>query len=206
MNNWNGLDFFIFLILALNAIQGMSRGTAKEILSMMCLSIALIFSIKFTLPLTNFINSSPLAHGVLSTPMIQRFMHAIGAGSLTLQLLHQIMYSISLLVCFVGIFCVLEATLTSSNVSQSMPLHEVLINRKVSSAIGLTRGYIINLIFLSIFTLHISGADNKFVRDSFFAKLFHTQTVKLDRIIRNQKPEDYKEIYKNQPKLSYMPG
>jgi hypothetical protein len=192
--------------LALNAIQGMSRGTAKEILSMMCLSIALIFSIKFTLPLTNFINSSPLAHGVLSTPMIQRFMHAIGAGSLTLQLLHQIMYSISLLVCFVGIFCVLEATLTSSNVSQSMPLHEVLINRKVSSAIGLTRGYIINLIFLSIFTLHISGADNKFVRDSFFAKLFHTQTVKLDRIIRNQKPEDYKEIYKNQPKLSYMPG
>ncbi|HEX2549182.1 MAG TPA: CvpA family protein, partial [Gammaproteobacteria bacterium] len=205
-NNWNGLDFFIFLILALNAIQGMSRGTAKEILSMMCLSIALIFSIKFTLPLTNFINSSPLAHGVLSTPMIQRFMHAIGAGSLTLQLLHQIMYSISLLVCFVGIFCVLEATLTSSNVSQSMPLHEVLINRKVSSAIGLTRGYIINLIFLSIFTLHISGADNKFVRDSFFAKLFHTQTVKLDRIIRNQKPEDYKEIYKNQPKLSYMPG
>jgi hypothetical protein len=87
-----------------------------------------------------------------------------------------------------------------------MPLHEVLINRKVSSAIGLTRGYIINLIFLSIFTLHISGADNKFVRDSFFAKLFHTQTVKLDRIIRNQKPEDYKEIYKNQPKLSYMPG
>lgn len=206
MNNWNGLDFFIFLILALNTVQGMSRGTAKEIVSMMCLSIALIFAIKFTIPLANFFNSSPLIHDVIKTPMIQRFMHAIGAGSLTLTLLYETMYSISLLICFVGIFTILEAALTSTSIVQTMPLHQILINRKVSSAIGLTRGYVIGLIFLSILTLHIADTQQKFIRESFFVRLFHNQTARLDRIIRNQKPEDYKDIYKHQPKMDYMPG
>ncbi len=204
MNNWNGLDFFIFLILALNTIQGMSRGTAKEIISMMCLSIALIFAIKFTIPLTNFFNSSPLVHTVIKTPMVQRFMQAIGAGTLTLELLYETMYSISLLICFVGIFTILEAALTTTSIVQTLPLHQILINRKVSSAIGLTRGYIIGLIFLSILTLHIADTQQKFIRESFFVKLFHNQTARLDRIIRNQKPEDYKNLYKDQPDLAYF--
>jgi hypothetical protein len=185
-------------------IQGMSRGTAKEIISLMCLSIALIFSIKFTIPLAHFLNTSPLLQTVLTTPMVQRFMHMIGAGALTLSLLEQMMYSISLLVCFVGIFTILEAALTTTSIVQTMPLHQILINRKVSSVIGLTRGYVIGLIFLSIITLHLVNDNTQFVRESFFVKLFYSQTRRLDHIIRHQKPDDFKEIYKNQPGMPFM--
>src|SRR5205085_4360245 len=111
MNNWNGFDFLIFLILVLNTILGMARGATKEIISMMCLSMALIITIKFTVPLAGFFNSSPLISGVVSNNVVQNFMLAIGAGPLTEDLLDQIFYGLSLLVCFVGTFSICEGAL-----------------------------------------------------------------------------------------------
>jgi len=203
MNNWTSFDFLIFLILVMNVIQGMSRGTAKELISLMCLSVALIFTIKFTIPLANFFNKSPLIATVIDNPMIKRFLHEIGAGPLTQELLKQVTYSINLLICFTGIFCILEAALSSPSIIQTLPLHQILINRKISSAIGLTRGYIISLVFLSIVTLHIYDQrnDKPFLRNSFFIKLFQSQTKRLDDLIRKQQPEGYRDLYTRQPDM-----
>lgn len=205
MNHWTVLDFFVFLILAMNVIQGMSRGTAKELISFMCLSVALIFTIKFTIPLANFFNQSPLIATVIDNPMIRRFLHEIGAGPLTRELLKQITYSLNLLICFAGIFTILEAALSTPSIIQTLPLHHMLINRKISSAIGFTRGYIISLVFLSIITLHIYDQrnDKPFLHDSFFIKLFQSQTKRLDDLIRKQQPENYRDVYARQPDMDF---
>ncbi len=202
MNNWNGLDFFVFLILVLNTILGLARGATREIISMMCLSAALIFSIVFTVPLTNFFNSSPLANAVVTSIFVQNFMAAIGAGPLTTYLLNQIMYSISLLICFVGVFCLCEAGLSVTGFVEFFSFPYAALNRKVGGALGFTRGYIICLIFLSILILHIYRASNiggNFIGGSFFVNLFQSQIIKIDELISSQRPENYQQLYQNQP-------
>src|SRR3990167_4857055 len=95
---WNGLDFFIFLIFVINVIFGLSRGAIKEILLIMSVSIALIFTIKFTIPLTTFLNSSPLISKVVLESVAQNFMSAIGQPPLTIAMLNQFSYCIALLI------------------------------------------------------------------------------------------------------------
>jgi|GEM_PF-1546419 len=202
MANWNGLDFFIFLILVLNTILGMARGATKEIISMMCLSIALIFSIRFTVPLANFFNSSPQITDVIDSPFVQNFMTAIGSGPLTTGLLNQVMYSISLLICFVGVFSLCEAALTVTGFTEFFSFPYAALNRKVGGTLGFTRGYIISLIFISIM-LHIYKAGDipgqDFISGSFFARLFKPQAQRLDNLISSQQPEKYYQLYQDQP-------
>lgn len=204
MNNWNGLDFFIFLILALNTVRGISRGAGKELIAFMCLSAALIFSIKFTVPLSNFLSTSPLAVSVVQNKLVTNFFHSIGAGPLTIELLNQIMYSISLLICFVGVFAATEAAIVYSGYTERLSFVQAVAYRKIGGAIGFTRGYIISLVFLSILTLHIyknnqSAFGSGFFSGSFFVNLFESQTEKLDEMISSQQPENYQELYQNQP-------
>lgn len=198
MSNWNGFDFFIFLILVINTILGMSRGATKEIISMMCLSAALIFTIEFTVPLAQFLNSSSIAHNVVDNQFIQNFMNAIGAGALTDNMLSQLMYSISLLICFVGVFSVCEAGLSVTGFTEVFSFPYATLNRKVGGALGFTRGYIISLIVLCVLTLHIYSGNN-FVTGSFFAQMFQAGTQKLDSFISGQQVSNYQELYKNQP-------
>jgi len=202
MNNWNGLDFFIFLIFVANTILGMARGATKEIVSMMCLSVALIFTIKFTIPLAAFFNSSPLINDVVDSTFTQNFMAAINAGPLTANLLTELFYSISLLICFVGAFSTCEAALFFTGFVEVFSFPYATLNRKVGAALGCTRGYIITLVFLSILTLHIFKNDNNllsnnFFTNSFFVNLFQSTTKKLDDLISQQQPEKYNELYKN---------
>lgn len=204
MNSWNGLDFFIFLILALNTMRGMSRGAGKEMIALMCLSAALIFAIKFTVPLASFFSKSPTLISVVENKFIASFLYSIGAGPLTLGLLNHVMYSLSLVICFVSVFSATEACIAYSGYAPSWSLTQAVVNRKIGSAIGFTRGYIITLLFLSILTLHIfkdeyrmPGGD--FIAGSFFVKLFESQTRIFDEMIGSQQPENYQEIYKNKP-------
>lgn len=200
MNNWNGLDFFVFLILALNTFRGMSRGAGKETIALMCLSVALIFTIKFTVPITHFLIQSPTMMAALDNTMIKNFLHSIGAGPPTLSMLHELMYTISLLICFVGVFSVTEACIVYSGYAESLSFTQAVVYRKIGSAIGFTRGYIISLIFLSILTLHIfKDESTHFISGSFFVNLFDSQIKKLDELIGSQKPESYHELYKDQP-------
>lgn len=195
MNSWNGLDFLIFLIFALNTILGMVRGSAKEIISMMCLCVALIFMIKFTVPLANFFNSSPLIVDVVDNKIIQNFMLAIGAGPMTASLLKEIFYSISILICFVGIFSICEAALTKTGFVQYMSFPYATIDRKLAAALGCTRGYVITLILLVILALHLlRGTDSSIISGSYFAKLFQGATIKLDQIITGQNPDQYRDV------------
>jgi uncharacterized membrane protein required for colicin V production len=196
MNSWNGFDFLIFLIFAANTVLGMSRGATKEIISMMCLSVALIFSIKFTIPLAAFFNQSPLINNVVDNSFIQNFMLAIGAGPMTADLLMQTFYSISLLICFVGIFSICEAALTRTGVVEMYSFPYVAIDRKLGGALGCTRGYVISLLVISILTLHLFKANDAMFSNSFFVHLFQNQTIEFDSIISGQQPEQYREILK----------
>jgi uncharacterized membrane protein required for colicin V production len=201
MNSWNGLDFFIFLIFALNTVLGMSRGATKEIISMICLSVALIVTIKFTVPLATFFNSSPLISGVVSNNFVQNFMLQINAGPLTANLLKQLFYCISMLICFVGAFSICEAGLSVSGVTSMFSFPYETFDRKVGGSLGCVRGYVITLFLIVILALHIykttnAMMGNNFLSGSYFVRLFMGSAIKLDNIISEQQPEQYKEIYK----------
>lgn len=198
MNNWNGLDFIIFLIFASNTILGMARGATKEIVSILSLSVALIFTIKFTVPLATFFNGSPLIVDVIDNVFTQRFMTAIGAGPLTANTLMEVFYCISMLICFVGIFSFCEGALAVTGVVEMYPFPYAAINRKLGGTLGFTRGYVISLIFLAIVQLHLCrGACYGVFQGSYFANLFQGATVQLDSIISGQQPEQYKAIFEN---------
>lgn len=202
MNNWNGIDFFIFLIFAVNTMLGMSRGASREIISIMGLSVALIITIKFTVPLAAFFNSSPLMTSVVSTGMVQNFMKAIGAGPLTVGLLKQVFYCISLLLCFAGGFSLCEAVMSYSGFVSTLSFPYAMLDRKLGAALGCVRGYVFTLIFLVVFQLHLFA--NAGLPNSYFTNLFSGAAKKLDTLIIEQQPEKYKEIYE-QSKL-YTPA
>jgi uncharacterized membrane protein required for colicin V production len=203
MNDWNSLDFFILLIFAANTILGIVRGATKEIISTMCLSIALIFTIKFTVPLAHFLNKSPIIHDVLDSSMVQNFMYVIGAGPLTKSSLHQIAYAISLLICFVGSYSVCEAMLNFSGFLEVFSFPYATLNRKLGGTLGFARGYIFNLVLISILALHLlensDVVSNNIIKTSFFAKLLGPASIRLDSLISGQQPERYREILQEKP-------
>ncbi len=197
MNAWNGLDFFIFLIFASNTILGMVRGAMKEIISMMCLSVALIFTIKFTVPLAAFCNRSPLISSVVDNQFVQNFMQAIGAGPLTADLLYQTFYSISLLICFMFPFSLCEGALSRMGVVEMYTFPYLVWDRKIGGALGCVRGYVFSLMLIAIMTFHIfAGGTPEFLQGSFFVNLFRDAAVRFDQLISAQTPDRYQEIYK----------
>lgn len=198
MDNWNGLDFLIFLIFAVNTILGMVRGATKEIISMMCLCAALIITIKFTVPLATIFNNSPLIVDVVDSSIIQNFMLSIGAGPVTAGLLKEMFFSISLLLCFVGTFSICEAALSRPGFIEAMSFPYATLNSKVGAALGCTRGYILVLIFLLI-VAHVFRVNNgdEIIRGSYFAQLFNSSAQKLDDLISGQRPDSYREIFKD---------
>src|SRR5258708_5877608 len=116
MDKWNGFDFFIFLIFAVNTLLGMSRAAAKEIISMMCLCVALVCTIKFTIPLASLLNKSPVIVGAISSKYVQNFMAAVDLPALNENTIYQLFYCVAFLICFVGVFSVCEAVLSSSGI------------------------------------------------------------------------------------------
>jgi uncharacterized membrane protein required for colicin V production len=199
MSNWGGVDYFIFLILLLNTLLGMSRGASKEIISTMCLSAALVVAIKFTIPLTRFVNSSPLLTDVVTSQFVQNFMKSIEMPPLTEDMLLHMGYCISLLICFTGIFCFCEAVLAYTNVLEVFSFPYAMLNRKVGASLGAMRGFVISLVFILILE-HLFMGD---VPRSFFINLFETPTRTFDHLISQQAPERYKEIL--QDKSLYNP-
>lgn len=202
MNSWNALDFLIFLIFVVNTMLGMVRGATKEIISAMGISAALIISIKFTVPLADFFNSSPLMRNVVENPMMNRFMISIGAGPITLPLLEELFFSLSLLVCFVGTYSICEAVMAYPGFVEMMAFPYSTLNRKVGGSLGAVRAYIFTLVILVILSCHLVKVDNPLLGDniisgSYFAKLFQSSANVMNNLIATQNPDDYKEIYKN---------
>lgn len=195
MSGWNGFDFIIFLIFAVNTIMGLSRGATKEIISMMCLCAALIVTIKFTVPLAAFFNRSPLITNVVSNEYMQNFMQAIGAGPITKDLLMQLFYAISMLLCFTFTFSLCEGALSYSSYVQNLSLTSTAISAKLGAVLGCTRGYIVSLLFICIFTLHIFQGQGNFITGSYFARLFQPAAIRLDALISGQNPDQYMKAF-----------
>lgn len=194
MGNWSWLDFFIFLIFFLNTILGAARGASKEITSFLCLTVAIIFTIKFTVPITMFLDRAPSIQDVLSAQMVQNFMKAIGAGPLTVNMLREISYCIAMLICFVAIFSIGEATLTMVNFLEVVKFPYATLNRKVGGALGAVRGYILTLLFIIVLT-HLFRENP--IKDSVFVNLFQNSANVFDSIIYKQNVERYKDVYKD---------
>jgi len=194
MSNWSGLDYFIFLFFLMNILLGMARGGLKESISTFGLCAALVMTIAFTGPLTKFVNSSPLMTDVVSSPMVQNFMKAVGMPPLTYDSLVNCGYALSLLICFVGAFGVCEAVLAYSNVMEAFSLPVTLINRKVGVALGALRGFIFTVIFLVVLK-HLFMGDNQYLGT--FATMFQGPVDKLDYLIQIRAPERYGEILKD---------
>lgn len=201
MNTWNSFDFIIFMILLFNTLLGMSRGAAREIISFLSLSATIICTIKFTIPLTTFFNSSPVMQDVITSKIVQNFMASIGAGPLTQDMLMQLAYSVSLLICFVGSFSILEAVLAFTHVREVFKFPYAIADRKVGAALGCLRGYIFTLVLLSILTLHLLAdhQNTPLIANSFFTNLFSSQTAEFDKIIASQAPEQYQQLYRQNP-------
>lgn len=198
MDSWNGLDFFIFLIFAVNTILGMSRGAAKELISTMCLCVALVCTIKFTIPLATFFNKSPLMVDVITSKFVQNFIASLGLNPLSTNTLQEIFYSISLLVCFVGVFSVCEGGLSMSGLLEVYSFPYAWLNRKLGAVLGGIRGYVITLILISVTTLHVfKNSDESAFKNSYFVNLFASSAVLFDSIVSKQQPEQYQKIFRD---------
>jgi len=197
MSAWNGLDFLIFLIFFANMVLGMNRGATKEIVSLMCLSVALIFTIKFTIPMQNIIMSSPLLQDVLTSETIQNFMGAIGADPLTADYVRELAFTLSVLIWFTGAFCISEAMSVSGFV-ETFSFPWAVWNRKVGGAIGCTRGFVFVVILIMLCVGHVfkdSRHVGSLFSGSYFVRLFTPASQRLDELIQGQEIEQYNEIY-----------
>ncbi len=190
MSGWSGLDFFIFLIFLVNTLLGMSRGATKEIISMMGLCAALVIMIQFTIPLTNFFNSSPLLSDVVSSQFVQNFMQSVNMPPLTQDMLLHMNYCLSLAICFVGSFSVCEAVLSYSNVIQAFNFHYDFLNRKLGGTFGATRGFVV-VVLLIIILEHLFQGN---VPRSSFVNLLQGPANTADNLITQRAPNQYQEI------------
>src|SRR5579872_657038 len=190
MSGWTGLDFFIFLIFLVNTLLGMARGGMKEIISLISLCAALVIMIKFTVPLTKFLNSTPLITEVITSNFVQNFMRAIEMPPLTESMLLQVGYCISLLICFVGTFSVCDAVLAYSSMMEAFGFTMAVTNRKMGAALGSTRGFVLVLIFIIVLEHLFAGHTPA----SNFINLLGGSAKKMDDLISAQAPERYLEI------------
>jgi uncharacterized membrane protein required for colicin V production len=203
MNDWNGLDFLIFLIFAMNTILGMTRGATKEIISTLCLSVGLIFSIRFCVPLTNFLSASPLIADVIDNSMTVNFMSSIGAAPLTTEFLRQFSFSMALMICFTASFSACEAALSLPSVMEVFSFPYAMLNKKVGAGLGCLRGFVLNVILVNILVLHLfntSGNEtvkNSVTNNSHFVAALLPTAKKLDTLIEAQNPDRYREIYQD---------
>lgn len=190
MSGWTGLDFFIFLIFMVNILLGMARGGLKEMISVFSLCIALVITIKFTVPITKFVNSSPLMTDVITSHFFQNFAQAIEMPPLTEATLVQVGYCVSLLICFVATFSVCEGALFYTSVMEAFGFSMTIVNRKAGAALGAMRGFVVVLVFIIVLE-HLFAGN---VPTSGFINLFQSSAKKLDELISAGAPERYLEI------------
>ncbi len=194
MDSWSSLDFLFFFIFFLNSILGLSRGATKEIISSMCLMVALIFLIKFTMRLDLFMNSSPIIQDVITSQFFQNFMAAIGGDPLTTVTIQNWNYVLSVLITFVGAFCAGEAVLAFSGIHEVYTFPYAAINRKLGGALGFLRGYVLSVILVVVLQ-HLYLAHP--IKDSYFMNLFSNTAAKLDSYINNQDVNKFRDILKD---------
>ncbi len=168
----------------------MSRGGLREVISTLSLCAALVITIQFTVPLTEFMTKSPLISDVVTSAFFQNFMKSVDMPPLTAAMLFHISYCVALLICFVGTFSVCEGVLAYSGMMESFSLPTAIMNRKAGAASGAMRGFVLVLIFIIILD-HLFIANGS---GSTFINLLHGSARKMDALISARAPERYQEI------------
>lgn len=210
MNNWNQLDFFIFLILAINFIQGLVRGATREIIALMCLCFAIIVTIKFTVPVETFLNKSPAKTIAAESEIVQNFLYsfndALNNGQqmniTPMALLNRIVFCISLVLCFTAAYSVTAAGLSVSGFVEVFSFPYAALNRKIGGALGFLRGYVVSLIvIICLMTFYAQGNNflgSEWVKNSAFVNLLYKDpATKFFEIIKTQDPDRYRDIFEN---------
>jgi hypothetical protein len=146
--------------------------------------------IKFTMPVAEYINKSPLIIDVVTSQFVMNFMKAINMPPLTDAVLFSFNFCLSLLICFVGTFSVCEATLSYSSAMEAFGMSTTIINRKSGAAFGATRGFVLVLIFIVILQRLFVGEPPA----SRFIDLLGPSATKMKDIIVSGAPQRYIEI------------
>jgi len=193
MNSWNGVDFFIFLIFLMNTLLGMARGGLKEFISSFSLIAALVVTIRFTIPITEFMNGSPMIEEGLTSQFVQNFMHAINMPPLTEAMVLQMNYCLAMMILFVLTYSLCDAALAFGSPTEAFGLSVTIVNRKLGIALGAVRGFVISLLFVIIFIHLYEGNVTSVVVNS-----LRGPAEKLDNLIRARTPEQYQQILQDE--------
>src|SRR3990167_5439569 len=144
MADFTWLDYLIFGVFFLNIILGLARGLLREIIGILSLIVALLVSIKFTLPITEFLNSSDGFKSVISAFTSFTDFNVMGP-------LSYISLGVSFLILFVGTYSIGEA------VNYYAPAFGVLmfprmafIDRILAASLGYIRGYVFSLVLILV--------------------------------------------------------
>ena len=124
---------------------------------------------------------------------MQNFVTSIGLGPLTQEGIFSFGYGVSLLICFMGIFSIGEATLAYTNAMNLFTFPYMAVDRKVGAAMGAVRGFV----FATIFVLFCLTFNNPFSANSYFISVLTPSASRLNTLIIQQTPERYQEVLKD---------
>lgn len=147
MADYTWFDFIIFLVFFLAVVLGLARGLMREIISLLIVIVGLIVTIKFALPLAQFLYYTKGSHDVIA--FISRYIAANNwdkyIAFFTLDL--------SVLLLFVGTTSIVEAVNHYVFPNAFMGAALSFLYRITGGIVGLIRGYIYNVILILILSI-----------------------------------------------------
>jgi uncharacterized membrane protein required for colicin V production len=139
-------DVVLFLAIFVNTILGFARGLFREAISILCLIVAIVVAMKFTVPLSEFLSTSAGFKDVVL--VITRYANHPGANGP----LYLFGFGVSFLLLFVGVYSISEVVnhyVSNIGAFILFPMLAIL-DRIIAGVLGFIRGYIFALITILI--------------------------------------------------------
>ena len=139
-------DVILFLIIFVNTILGFARGLFREAISLLCLIVAMVVAMKFTIPLSDFLSTSAGFNDVVF--VITKYTGYSGANGV----LYLFGFGVSFLLLFVGVYCIAEVVnhyISNVGAFILFPMMAIL-DRLIAGLLGFIRGYVFALITILI--------------------------------------------------------
>ena len=177
MAEFTWLDFLILGVFILNTLMGFARGLTRELVSIISVIVALGVSIRFTLPITEILNSSDGFKSVILAFSTFTNINAMGPLSL-------VSLGVSFLVLFVGTYSIGEAVnYSAATFGVIMFPAFALLDRLLAACVGFIRGYIFNMVLILIVGLTPFSQGDPWSQ-SYFIPRIKPSADKLANLIR----------------------